>query len=55
MNLLYQIKTERSPFILVAEGNIALFLDADGSVGLEEVRNNLHYILGEDYDIFVDK
>jgi len=36
-----------------AKGEICLFLDADGSVGPEEIHKNLHYILDEKYDIFV--
>jgi len=36
-----------------ARGQICVFLDADGSVGPEEIERNLHYITNDGYDIFV--
>lgn len=38
---------------LRAAGKVCLFLDADGSVGPEEIGKNLHYIEGGGYDIFI--
>ncbi|MBN1405346.1 MAG: glycosyltransferase [Candidatus Omnitrophica bacterium] len=38
---------------LKSKGNIRLFLDADGSVGPEEIGRNLHYLTEEGYDIFI--
>jgi len=38
---------------LKATGNLRLFLDADGSVGPEEIERNIRYILDEGYDIFI--
>ncbi len=38
--------------LLAARGAVRVFLDADGSVGPEEIGKNLHYI-EEGYDIFV--
>ena len=38
---------------LRARGDICLFLDADGSVGPDEIGKNLHYVLEDGYDIFV--
>ncbi len=39
--------------ILEASGDTCLFIDADGSVAPEEIEKNIHYILEENYDIFV--
>lgn len=39
--------------LLASSGKIALFLDADGSVNPEEIEKNIHYILEENYDIFI--
>jgi len=39
--------------LLWATGGIRLFLDADGSVGPEEIGKNLHYIEKDGYDIFI--
>lgn len=39
--------------ILKSNGEICLFLDADGSVSPEEIEKNIPYILEEDYDIFI--
>ena len=38
---------------MMAKGEICLFLDADGSVGPEEIEKNLHFITEENYDIFI--
>jgi dolichyl-phosphate beta-glucosyltransferase len=39
--------------LLRSSGEICLFLDADGSVGPEEIGKNIHYILKKGHDIFV--
>lgn len=39
--------------LLKSNAAVALFLDADGSVGPEEIGKNIHYILEQGYDIFV--
>ena len=39
--------------LLRSNGKICLFMDADGSVGPEEISRNLHYLLENGYDIFV--
>ncbi len=39
--------------ILKSNGEICLFLDADGSTCPEEIEKNIHYILEKNYDIFI--
>jgi len=39
--------------LLKAKGDICMFLDADGSVGPEEIEKNVRYISKDGYDIFV--
>ncbi|MFA4889802.1 MAG: dolichyl-phosphate beta-glucosyltransferase [Candidatus Omnitrophota bacterium] len=38
--------------LLQSNGKVSVFLDADGSVGPEEIEKNLHYISKEGFDIF---
>lgn len=38
--------------LMAATGDIALFLDADGSTGPEEIERNLHYLTDGGFDIF---
>jgi len=45
----YAVKTG----FLRARGDVAVFLDADGSVEPDEIEKNLHYLAGGGYDIFV--
>lgn len=39
--------------LLQAKGEFCLFMDADGSVGPEEIEKNLAYLVDEDYDLLV--
>lgn len=38
--------------LFASSGDIVVFLDADGSVGPEEISKNLHYISDDGFDIF---